>query len=249
MTSGHLCRPVRAGADRFGLTARIPPESRTMTAILHLDASARSARSISRHLSQSFIDAWLAERPHDHVIRRDLGINPPPHVTEAWIAASFTASGDRDASMQSVLAWSDRAIAELEAADLLVMGVPMYNYGMPSALKAWFDQVIRVGRTFSFDLSRGDWPLEPILSGKQLIVLSARGEFGFSQGGIRRDWNNLDPHIATCAPYLGVARDAIRTVTVEYQEFGGERHERSRAEAEAKTTALAASLARSAAHG
>lgn len=215
-----------------------------MTVLLHLDASARGPRSISRRLSQLFVDAWLAERPGDRVIRRDLSVDPPPHVTEAWIAACFTRPEARDAPMRAALGWSDRAIAELEAADLLVMGVPMYNYGMPSALKAWFDQVIRVGRTFSFDLGRGEWPLAPILSGKQLVVLSARGEFGFSQGGIRQDWNNLDPHLATCAPYLGVARNAIRTVTVEYQEFGGERHERSRVGAEAQATALATDLAR-----
>lgn len=180
----------------------------------------------------------------DRVIYRDLSIDPPPYVTEAWIAACFTQPEERDAAMRSALDWSDRAITELEAAELLVMGVPMYNYGMPSVLKAWFDQVIRVGRTFSFDLGRGDWPLAPILSGKQLIVLSARGEFGFGRGGIRQSWNNLDPHIATCAPYLGVARDAIQTIAVEYQEFDDERHQRSRADAEAKTTALATSLAR-----
>ncbi len=66
--------------------------------------------------------------------------------------------------MRATLAYSDSAIAELVAADLIVLGTPMYNYGMPSALKAWVDQVIRVGRTFSFDLARGDWPLEPLLS-------------------------------------------------------------------------------------
>lgn len=214
-----------------------------MTTILHLDASARITRSLSRHASRLFVDAWLAQRPNDRVIRRDLALDPPPHVTEAWIAACFTAPENRDAAMQAALAWSDAAIAELAAAELIVMGVPMYNYGMPSALKAWFDQVIRVGRTFSFDLGRGDWPLEPILTGKRLVVLSARGEFGFGPGGVRERWNQLDPHIATCARYLGVAPDAIYTVAIEYQEFGDERHARSRADAEAKSVALAAELA------
>ena len=179
------------------------------------------------------------------MIRRDLAAGPPPHVTENWIAACFTPPEKRDASMQAVLAWSDEAIAELEAADIIVMGTPMYNYGMPSALKAWFDQVIRIGRTFSFDLKRGDWPLEPVMTGKTLVVLSARGEFGFAPGGIRQHWNHLDPHIATCAHYIGVARNAIHTVAIEYQEFGDERHSQSCAEADARTVALAADLARS----
>jgi FMN-dependent NADH-azoreductase len=147
--------------------------------------------------------------------------------------------------MWTTLAWSEAAIAELEAADLIVMGTPMYNYGMPSALKAWFDQVIRIGRTFSFDLGRGDWPLEPIMAGKRLVVLSARGEFGFAPGGLRERWNQLDPHIATCAPLIGVAGNAIHMIAIEYQEFGDERHTRSLAKAEAEARALAAELSHS----
>ena len=122
------------------------------------------------------------------------------------------------------------------------MGAPMYNYGMPSALKAWFDQVIRIGSSFSFDLARGDWPLESIMTGKKLVVLSARGEFGFASGGIREHWNHLDRHIATCARYIGVACTDIHTIAIEYQEFGDERHARSRADAEAKAIALAGEL-------
>jgi len=218
-----------------------------MTTILHLDASARVTRSLTRHLSRLFVDAWLTHRPGDTVLRRDLAVVPPPHVTEDWIAACFTPPEQRDDAMRAALAWSDAAIAELSAADLIVIGAPMYNYGLPSALKAWLDQVIRLGATFSFDLARGDRPLEPIMRGKRLVVLSARGEFGFAPGGMREGWNQFDPHIATCAPYLGVAHDAIHSVAIEYQEFGDARHARSRQEAEAKTIALAAELAQPAA--
>ena len=62
----------------------------------------------------------------------------------------------------------------------------MHNYGMPSALKSWFDKVIRIEKTFTFDLARGDFPLEPIMGGKTLVVLSSRGEFGFGPGGMAR---------------------------------------------------------------
>jgi FMN-dependent NADH-azoreductase len=210
--------------------------------ILHLDASARTTRSLSRRLSRLFIDTWSERRPSDRVIYRDLAADPPPHVSEAWIAAAFTPPEKRDAAMLSTLAWSDAAIAEVEAAELIVLGTPMYNYGMPSALKAWFDQVIRIGRTFSFDLARGDQPIEPMLHGKRLVVLSARGEFGFAPGGVRERLNQLDPHLATCAPFLGVAPDAVHTIAIEYQEFGDERHARSVREAEIETAALAARL-------
>ncbi|MBR0642440.1 FMN-dependent NADH-azoreductase [Plastoroseomonas hellenica] len=215
-----------------------------MTTILHLDASARVTRSLSRHLSQRFVETWRAHRRGDRVIRRDLAADPPPHVSEAWIAACFTPPQQRDATMRAALAWSDAAIAELEQADVIVIGTPMYNYGMPSALKAWFDQVIRVGRTFSFDLARGDRPIEPLMRGKTLVILSARGEFGFAPGGLRAAQNHLDPHLATCAPYIGVAEEAIHTVAIEFQEFGDERHARSRSDADARVLALAVELAR-----
>jgi FMN-dependent NADH-azoreductase len=215
-----------------------------MTTLLHLDASARADRSLTRQLSRLFVETWLSHRPGDRVIRRDLAAAPPPHVTEAWIAACFTPSERRDSAMREELAWSDAALAELEAAELLVVGAPMYNYGLPSSLKAWLDQVIRIGRSFSFDLARGDWPIEPIMRGKRMVVLSARGEFGFD-GGVRAAWNHFDPHLATCARYLGVDPDAIHGVAVEYQEFGDARHARSRAEAEERAIALATTLARS----
>ncbi|MDR4308662.1 NAD(P)H-dependent oxidoreductase [Chelatococcus sambhunathii] len=214
-----------------------------MTTLLHIDASGRSSRSISRDLSRRFVEAWRARRPEDRVLRRDLVETPPPLMSEAWIAAAFTPPAQRDEAMGAALAWSDAAIAELEAADVIALGAPMYNYGMPAALKAWVDQVIRVGKTFSFDLARGDAPIEPTLSGKRLVVLSARGEFGFRDAGPSAARNHLDPHIETIAPYLGVASADIHTIAVEYQEFGDDRHARSRAVAEAAVDALAARLA------
>ena len=214
-----------------------------MTTLLHLDASAQDARSLSRRLSASFVEGWRTREPGVDVIRRDLSVAPPPHVTQDWVAAAFTSPDQRDAAMRAALAWSDRAIDEVIAADVIVMGAPMYNYGMPSALKAWFDQVIRIGRTFSFDLGRGDWPLEPILAGKRMVVLSARGEFGFRPGDLRDAWNHLDPHIATCAHYLGVAPADIETISIEYQEFKDARHQRSIDDAEQQVAALVARFA------
>lgn len=211
--------------------------------ILHMDASARFERSITRGLSTTFVEEWLELRPNDRVVRRDLARNPPPYVTEEWIAASFTSEGKRDDAMRAALSYSDAAIEELIAAHLIVLGVPMYNYGMPAVLKAWFDQVIRVGRTFSFDLARGDWPIKPLLSAKRLVVLSARGEFGFQPHGVREDANHLDRHVATLAGFLGVSRDEIRLIEVEYQEFKDERFVRSLKNAKDEVHALVQQLA------
>jgi FMN-dependent NADH-azoreductase len=143
-----------------------------------------------------------------------------------------------------VLRGADALIDELVRADLIVLGTPMYNYGMPAALKAWIDLVIRVGRTFTFDASNERSPLTPLLSGKTLVVVSARGEFGFQPGGERAHMNHLDPHLATIARFLGVAHGFL--VTLEYDELKGDRFAASVGAAEARIDQLAASLVLSA---
>lgn len=195
-----------------------------MTHILHIDASARTNRSITRQLSEAFVSAWRHEEPEVDVTHRDVGRAPPPIVDEAWIAAAF--AGDaRTPEQRAKLAVSEALIDEIEAADVIVIGTPMYNYGMPAALKAWFDQVVRIGRTFTFDLARGDRPLEPILSGRRLAILASWGEFGFGPEGVNAAHGHLLPHLRSCARYLGA--DVIEEIAVEYQEFGDARHSNS----------------------
>jgi FMN-dependent NADH-azoreductase len=200
-----------------------------MTTLLHIDASPRGGRSVSRKLSKAFVEEWLAHEPGAAIISRDIGHNPPPFITEAWVAAAFTAPDERTAAQHDELRLSDELIDELERANVIVIGAPMHNYGMPSALKSWFDKVIRIGKTFTFDLARGDFPLEPIMSGKTLVVLSSRGEFGFGPGGVREHMNHLETHIFTCAHYLGVQESHL--IAVDYQEFNDERHRQSVADA------------------
>ena len=221
----------------------VPSGGMMGSTLLHIDVSARVDRSISRDLSATFIETWMLARPDDTVIRRDIGQNPPGFVTQEWIAAGFTPKEQRTSSQQATLTESDELIAELAAADIIVLGTPMYNYGMPAALKAWVDQVVRVNETFSFDLARGDWPLEPILHNKVLVGLTSSGEFGFGPGGVREHMNFLHGHIKTIAHYLGVAEHHF--VHSEYQEFHDERHKQSREDAIANTIALAQTLVRS----
>ncbi|KAE9628643.1 FMN-dependent NADH-azoreductase [Parasedimentitalea maritima] len=215
-----------------------------MATLLRIDASAQSEeRSLTRNLTGLFEENFLKHAPGSDVIVRDVGHNPFPAIDQQFIHAAFTPFKERETWMHERLKLSDQLIDELDRADVITLGVPMYNYGIPAPLKCWIDHVARIDRTFSFDLSRGDYPIEPILSGKKLVVLSSRGEFGFHAGGVRSHMNALDPAIAACAHYLGANAAEIQTVAIEYQEFKDTRHQRSVELAEKATREIAMQLA------
>ena len=209
-----------------------------MNRILRIDASARASRSLTRELADTFVENWLSRRPQDKITLRDVGANPPPFISEEWIAAAFAKS--RSPEQEGLLALSDELIAEVAEAEIIVLAVPMYNYGMPAALKAWFDQVVRVEKTFTFDLARGDAPIEPVFSGKTLILLTSWGEFGFGPGGPNEGRDSLTPHIQTVSRYLGV--ETLHHIGIEYQEFGDERFDASRDSAFAALSSLVDTL-------
>jgi len=203
-----------------------------MTTLLHIDASIRAVKndnpdhdSISKNIAKRFIESVTQQHSIDEYIYRDVGVNPPPFITQDWIGAVFTPDDKKTAKQQQLLALSDTLIAEIAAADIIVISSPMYNYGMPAQLKAWFDQVVRINKTFDFDLARGDFPLQPLLGGKTLVVITSSGEFGFEQGGIREHMSHLVPHLRTLSKYLGVS--TIYEIASEYQEFADARHQQS----------------------
>lgn len=216
-----------------------------MTTLLRIDASAQQQdRSLTRMLTRLFTTEFLHVNPDAKVIARDIGQEPVPAIDHRFIHAAFTPPEAREAWMIDRLALSDALIDEVVVADIIVLGAPMYNYGMPATLKGWIDHIARIDRTFSFDLARGDFPIEPILKDKELVVLSSRGEFGFEPGGPRAHMNVLDPAIAACAHYFGVDAAKIQTVAIEYQEFKDARHDRSVIAAEEATRALAQQFGR-----
>jgi FMN-dependent NADH-azoreductase len=216
-----------------------------MSTILHIDASARGGRSDqdqfgshTRRLTARFIARWRTARVNDAVIYRDVGQTPPAPVSGRWIHAAFTKPAQREKWMHEVLAESDALVDELIGADLIVAGVPMYNFGPPAQFKAYIDNVVRVGRTFGFDRSRPGEPYWPLLAGqgKRLIVLSSRGDFGYGAGERIHELNHVEPSIRTPFKYLGITDfDAI---AVEYDEFADERLKASLRQAEAQVDAL-----------
>ncbi|WP_262689539.1 FMN-dependent NADH-azoreductase [Kordiimonas aestuarii] len=200
-----------------------------MTTILHIDASARPGQSgtdphgsHTRRLSSYFIRRWRERFPEDKVVYRDVGAQPPAVVTGDWVHAAFTKPEDRVPWMHGVLAESDTLVGELFAADTIVAGVPMYNFGVPAPFKAYIDNVVRVGRTFGFE-RRGDnvsyWPMLP--EGKRLVLLSSRGDVGYDKGGPLEHSNHVEPQVKTAFAYIGLTD--VWSAAAEYDEYGGDR--------------------------
>ena len=138
--------------------------------ILEISASGRRTGSVSRQLTGELIDALETRQGAVDVVRRDLG-ESIPHVDESWIQANFTADADRTDDQRSTLAESDALVAELQAADVIVFGVPIYNFGVPAALKAWVDMIARARVTFRYTPNGP----EGLLKGKKAYIVIASG--------------------------------------------------------------------------
>ena len=220
-----------------------------MTTLLHIDASARSGRSgtdphgsHSRRLTDRFVRQWLAAQPDSEVVYRDVGQQPPAPVSAEWIHAAFTSEAQREPWMHEALRQSDELVDELMRADVIVAGVPMYNFGPPAQFKAYIDNIVRVGRTFGFDRSRAGDPYWPLLadSGKRLIILSSRGDYGYDAGGRVSERNHVEPAVRSAFGYIGITDS--HSIAVEYDEFADERLAESIRQAEAAVDELVSKL-------
>lgn len=223
-----------------------------MTTILHIDSSARTGTSDSsaygshsRRLGARFVRQWQTIDPDVKLIYRDLSVGTPTPVSGAWIHAAFTPAAAREAWMHEVLNESDLLIDELMQADVIVAGVPMYNFGPPAPFKAYIDNIVRVGRTFGFDRSRAGLPYWPLLAdaGKRMVVLSSRGDYGYGADERMSQSNHVEPSIRTAFCYIGITD--IHHAAIEYDEFGDDRLRSSIQAAESAVDALVVRLAQS----
>lgn len=184
--------------------------------LLHVDSSARFERSSSRMLTAHFVAALRARVPGIVVDRLDLGADPLPHVSEAFTAATYTPEEDRTADMRAVLRTSDALVDRLLAADAMVFGVPMYNFGMPSALKAFVDHIVRGGRTYV----RGpDHTIIGQLAGRRGLFVTARGA-DLGPGSGRQDMDALTPGLRAAFGFIGLSDTTF--VDAQPLQFAGE---------------------------
>jgi len=142
-----------------------------MTTLLQINASIQGENGQSSQLANRFVAAWRRQHPASRVLRRDLAADPVPHLTAERFGAFLTAPEQRNDSQRAIAQYSDALIEELRKADVIVLGLPMYNFGVPSQLKAYFDHIARAGHTFNYT-AQGPVGL---LEGKQVYVFAARG--------------------------------------------------------------------------
>ena len=142
-----------------------------MKTLLQIRSSIFSNGGQSSRLAGRFVAAWRASNPGGKVIVRDLATEPVPHLDAARFGAFLAKPEERTPEQQAVVDYSDALIGELKRADVVVLGLPMYNFGVPSTLKAYFDHVARVGETFKYT-EKGPVGL---LTGKKVYVFAARG--------------------------------------------------------------------------
>ncbi|MDD3353536.1 FMN-dependent NADH-azoreductase [Zoogloea sp.] len=142
-----------------------------MTTLLKINASLFANNGQSSQLADRYVAARVAVNPDIQVVTRDLAAEPVPHLDAARFTAFLTPAEERSAEQAAVVAFSDALIEELRQADEIIIGVPMYNFGIPSTLKAWIDHVARAGVTFRYTATGP----EGLLKGKKAVILAARG--------------------------------------------------------------------------
>jgi FMN-dependent NADH-azoreductase len=166
--------------------------------LLRIDSSARR-NSVSRQLTAHFVEAWQQEHPDGTVIERNLATTALPHITDEWVQAIHTNPESLTAEQKSVLQLSDALVHELVQADTIVIGAPMYNFAIPAPLKAWIDQVVRVGKTVLFAASGP----QGILKGKKVYVVTSRGG-AFGRGTPTERFDYQEPYLRHILGFIGL---------------------------------------------
>lgn len=202
--------------------------------LLEIQSSVRLEGSISRTLSDEFIQAWQTAHSNIQYKKRDVGLNPPAHPTELWTKANYLPPEERSPLMTAALTESETLIEELLWADHLLLGVPMYNFSVPSTLKAYLDNIVRINRTFTFDLTT--YTFEGLAIGKKALVITPSAG-NFVAGTPLGKMNFCDTYLRSVLGFIGI--DDVRVVPVPDQFMPDEIRHRETTTARAKLMSIA----------
>ena len=199
-----------------------------MSNVLIVESSARLQDSFSRELTQQFISHWKTLHPADQLTVRDLAANPVPHLDADLLGGWMKPEAQRSAAEQQSLQRSNRLTGELLAADVVVLAAPMYNFAIPSTLKAWLDHVLRAGLTFKYT----DTGPQGLLTGKKAYVLTARG--GIYAGSAA---DHQEPYLRQVLAFIGI--HDVTFIHAEGMNLGGDFQEKGLNHAKAKLSDVA----------
>lgn len=174
--------------------------------LLHIDSSPRGAASLSRQLTAEYAVQWKQAHPNGTILRRDLATSELPILTAEWISASFTPEASRTPAQRELLRISDTLIAEMNAADEYVIGLPMHNFTIAAALRLWVDQIVRVGKTFAY--------VDGLPTG---LLRNKRATFFIATGGVYTPGSSMascdfaGPYLRTIFGFIGVTETRFHT--------------------------------------
>jgi FMN-dependent NADH-azoreductase len=178
-----------------------------MNQILIVESSPRGAESASRQLTRKVRERLEVQYPQAKVVVRDLAKDKLPHLDQPTLKAISTKDPAEAESLKDALHLSDQLTDELLVSDLLVIASPMWNFGIPSSLKAWIDHVVRAGKTFNY----AGASVEGLAKGKKAILVLASG--GVFSEGPWKPWDTVEPYLRQILGFIGI--DDIQTVRAE----------------------------------
>ena len=203
-----------------------------MTTLLQINSSIQNGNGQSSRLANQFVAAFRERNPSARIIKRDLAAEAVPHLTAERFGAFITKPEEHTADQRAAIAYSDALIAELKSADVIVLGLPMYNFGVPSQLKAYFDHIARAGVTFRYTPSGP----QGLLTGKRVYVFAARG--GQYAGTAMDTMDTQTAYVRNFLRFLGM--DDVEFVYAEGLAMGPEVRDTSLARAMEHAQRLAA---------
>jgi FMN-dependent NADH-azoreductase len=185
-----------------------------MSNVLLITSSPREQRSYSQQIARGIVDDLKIRDPGTRVVVRDVARAPLPHVSEAFAISRLLPPEQRDAAAARALALSDALVAELQTADVIVIAAAMHNFGIPSALKAWIDHIVRPGQTFAYS-ERGP---RGLVEGKKVVLVLARG--GIYSSGPMQPFDFQEPYLRTVLGFIGMTD--VEVVRIEGVALGQE---------------------------
>jgi FMN-dependent NADH-azoreductase len=201
--------------------------------LLHIDSGILGTASVSRQLSAEAVAEWRARHPNTEVVYRDLVAQPLTHLAGDQLFAAGADSSQRSPEMNAILSESDKVLEEFLGADIVVIGAPMYNFGIPSQLKAWIDRIAVKGKTFAYS----EYGPKGLAGGKTVIIASARGGF-YGDGSPVAAWDHQESYLKTVFGFLGVTD--VRFLRAEGLNVSPEQKEKAIAEARGEVASLVA---------